>query len=152
MSGGFSPSINESMKMIALSAVHASQPMKVLFGTVVKINPLEIKIDEKEYVQEDDLVLSNLVKDHYVDQTVSFQTENDAFMIPEHTHTGNMSVPTDTGTLDTTHKHEIKHKIKVLQHYGLKNGEKVVVLRVQGGQKYFVVDRVDVPPTEGEWL
>ena len=93
-----------------------------------------------------------MVKDHYVDMTVSMQTENDAFMNPSHTHTGNLGNPTDAGNLDTTHKHDIKHKIKVLQHYGLKNGEKVVLLRMEGGMKYLVLDRLSNHICEGEWL
>lgn len=147
-------SINDIIKKLALDAVHTSQPMQCLFGTVTSIEPLRIKIDDYEYLQEDDLILSNLVKDHSVDITVSMQTVDDNYLIPDHTHgNGNNGNPTSTTPdFNTTHHHDIKGKKKITFHYDLKNGEKVVLLRVQGGQKYFVVDRITNVATEGEWL
>lgn len=145
------PPLHESMKSIAFNLVNSMHICDIKYGTVVGVNPLRIKIDEQEPLREESLVLTNMVRDHYVDQTVSFQTENDAFMNPSHTHVG-VHGQTDTGTLDVTHKHEIKHRIKVLQHYGLKEGEGVILIRTQGAKKYVVLDRIQVPPTNGEWL
>lgn len=152
MSGESIPSLHESMKSIAFNLVNSMHMCDIKYGTVVGVNPLRIKIDEQEPLREESLVLTNMVRDHYVDMTVSMQTENDAFMIPDHTHTGNMGNPTDAGNLDVTHRHEIKHKIKVLQHYGLTQGEGVILVRTQGAKKYVVVDRINVPPVNGEWL
>ena len=146
------PTLNESIKIIADNLINSMQPADLFFGTVTSVSPLTIQIDQKHILTSEFLILSNLVKDHAVDVTVSMQTENDAFMVPDHTHTGNLGNPTDAGNLDVTHKHEIKHKIKMLHHYGLTNGEKVILLRMQGGQRYLVLDRVEVPPCEGEWL
>lgn len=156
-----SPTLNESIKLIVANMINSMQPTDVFYGTVTGVEPLQITVDQKLVLPESFLVLSNMVKDHYVDLTVSFQTENDKFLVPDHTHTFNdyLTDPQKTSpnqtlmtTFDTTHKHEIKHKIKVLQHYGLKKGEKVILLRMQGGQKYLVLDRVETPPVEGEWL
>ena len=147
------PPLHESMKSIAFNLVNSMHICDIKYGTVVGVNPLQIKIDEQEPLREESLVLTNMVRDHYVDQTVSFQTENDAFMKPNHTHKCPASgSPTDVGNLDVTHKHEIKHRIKVLQHYGLKEGEGVILIRTQGAKKYVVLDRIQVPPTNGEWL
>lgn len=147
------PSINESIKMITLNLMESMRLSDLKFGTVVSVDPLKIKIDDKEPLDENWLVLSNMVKDHYVDVTVSMQTENDAFMNPTHTHPGCSGGSTGvTSDLDVTHKHEIKHKIKMLQHYGLKLNEKVILLRMQGGEKYYVMDRVSEHICEGEWL
>lgn len=155
-----SPSLNESIKLIVGNYLNSIRPTDLFFGTVTSVVPLQISINEKHVLPESFLILSNMVKDHYVDMTVSFQTEEDAFLKPDHTHTFNdyltdpqKTSPNTTMTtdFDTTHKHEIKHKIKVLKHYGLKNGEKVILLRMQGGQKYLVLDRVNTPPVEGEW-
>lgn len=147
-----SPTLNESIKMIGFNLINSMRLTDIFFGTVISVSPLKIQIDQKHILEEPSLILTNMVREHAVDVTVSMQTENDAFMIPDHTHKGNLGNPTDTGTLDTTHKHEIKHKIKMLQHYGLKVNEKVVLLRMQGGQRYLVIDRVEVPICEGEWL
>lgn len=155
------PTITESMKMLTTSLLESMQMADIFFGTVTKESPLEISIDQQFILTEEFLVLSNMVKDHPVDLTVSFQTENDKFLIKDHTHPYEDTQPNGqpvtkstqtTPDLDVTHKHEIKHKIKVIQHYGLKNGEKVILLRMQGGQRYLVLDRVYDPPTNGEWL
>lgn len=147
------PGINDSIKMIALNLIDSMHLSDLKFGTVVGVNPLKIKIDDQEPLSEEWLILSNMVRDHYVDCTVSMQTENDAFMVPDHTHNcPSTGTPTDAGNLNVQHMHEIKHKIKMLQHYGLKLNEKVVLLRMQGGKRYLVIDRVEVPICEGEWL
>lgn len=155
-----SPSLNESMKLIVANMLNSIQPTDIFYGTVTGVGPLQITIDQKLVLPESFLILSNMVKDHYVDLTVSFATENDAFLNPTHTHeyvdTPLPPMPPSktmpTTDFNTTHKHEIKHKIKVKQHYALKKGEKVILLRMQGGQKYLVLDRVNTPPVEGEWL
>lgn len=146
------PTLNESIKLIVANYINAIKPTDILFGTVKEVSPLTIQIDQKHILTESFLVLSNLVKDHDVDITVSMKTVDDAYMNPSHTHTGNMGNPTDTGTLDTTHHHDIKGRKKITFHYGLKLNEKVILLRMQGGQRYLILDRVETPPTEGEWL
>lgn len=52
----------------------------------------------------------------------------------------------------TLHGHGYKGKKKVLMHYGLKQGESVLLIKMQGGQKYIVLDRIGNVPTEGEWV
>lgn len=146
------PTLNESMKLIIGNYLNAIKPTDLFFGTVTNISPLTIQIDQKHILTESFLILSNMVKDHSVDITVSMQTENDAYMNPSHTHTGNLGNPTDAGNLDTTHHHDIKGRKKIIMHYGLKKGEKVILLRMQGGQRYLVLDRVETPICEGEWL
>lgn len=145
------PSMHESIKSIAFNLINSMQVCDIKFGTVVGVNPLQIKIDEQEALTEDWLVLSNMVKEHAVDITVSMQTQNDAFMNPSHTHAG-VHGQTDAGNLDVTHKHEIKGKKKIIMHYGLTEGEGVILIRTQGAKKYIVLDRIGVPPTVGEYL
>lgn len=151
------PNLVEQIKAIATNANMASKPCNWLYGTVISVDPLQIQIQPTLILTASFLVLSNRVKDHYVDMTVSMQTENDAFMNPEHTHdyTDTPVGPSKTqptADLDTTHHHEIKHKIKVLQHYGLKINEKVILLQMAGGKQFYVLDRVDPPITNGEFL
>lgn len=155
------PTLNESMKLIAANLINSMQPADLFFGTVTSVSPLTVQIDQKHILTSEFLILSNMVKDHPVDLTVSFQTENDKFLIKDHTHpyedtqpNGQVAIKSTQTTLDfdITHKHEIKHKIRVIQHYGLTVGEKVILLRMQGGHRYLILDRVEVPPTSGEWL
>ena len=43
--------------------------------------------------------------------------------------------------------------MKITDHNALQNGDAVVLIREQGGQKYIVIDRIKpIPKTEGEWV
>ena len=86
-----------------------------------------------------------------VDIEVSHFTVNDDFMIPEHTHNTPAGI-TDSGNLDTTHKHRYKGRKKILVYNGLKTGEKVLLVRFVGGQRFVVLDRVSEHIVNGEWL
>ena len=151
--------------MIALNLFDTMQPTDILFGKVIGVEPLEIMINQMNIIPADFLVLTNAVQDHSVDMTISMQTVEDNYLDANamaHTHigttlTGNLGAPIagNTGTtpdFDTTHKHDIKGRKKITLHYGLKVGESVMLIRLQGGQRYVVLDRVEMPQTEGEWL
>lgn len=159
------PTLNESMKMIAWNLYQTMQPTDVLFGKVVGVEPLEIMLSQKNIIPAEFIVLTNAVRDHSVDMTISMQTVEDNYLDANamlHTHlgttlTGNVGAPIlgntgGTSDFDTTHKHDIKGRKKITLHYGLKVGESVMLIRLQGGQRYVVLDRVEMPQTEGEWL
>ena len=153
-----------TIKEISINSVNTTNPCNWLYGTVKTTNPLSIQINSQIILTESFLTLSNNVVDHYEDLTVSFQTEEDNFLdvnAMQHTHpyidtqpNGQQAPKTTTlpATFDTTHKHEIKHKIKVFKHLGLKVGEKVVLLKMAGGKQFYVLDRVNPPITNGEYL
>ena len=163
------PPIADSIKRLAKGVFDASQPTDLVFGIVESANPLKIRINQKMVLPDEFLILTNAVKDHSVDVTVSWSTVSDDYLKTEstlyqHTHkgqnyVGNMgkpldgeSDPTDIMKYNTTHHHDIKGRKKITIHNGLTVGEKVLLLRTQGGQNYVVIDRVDEIPTTGEWL
>lgn len=122
------------VKKAALDVINATKPTEVYFGTVKAVKPLTIDVEQKNSLVDGDnvdLVLTNNVKDHYVDMTVNHTTENE--------------------TCSVSHNHKYSGRKKILLHYGLNVGEKVILIRVQGGQKYIVVDRLENPRTKGEW-
>ncbi len=136
-----------------------------VFGTVVKESPLEIKVDSfADVLEEDDLLLTNAVKDHFVDIEVAWKTVKDNYLqgfqqihnnnvsaYNSHTHpnTGAASAKMQTG--DTTHLHDVKGRKKIRIYNGLKVGETVLLLRRSGGQQYVVLDRISEHKTNGEW-
>lgn len=136
-----------------------------VLGTVVNETPLEIKVDSfADVLEEDDLLLTNAVKDHFVDVEVAWETvkdndlqgfqqihNNNVSAYNSHTHpdTGGASNTMKTG--DTTHLHGIKGRKKIRIYNGLKVGETVLLLRQSGGQQYVVWDRVSEHITNGEW-
>lgn len=121
---------------------------KLEFGIVESVKPLTVRIDAKKLLQEEDLILSHLVKDYYVDITVQHSTDSIyGSWNTSHSHpdAGNNSIPTD-------HEHEYKGRKKILIHNGLLKGEKVVMVRQEGGQLYYILDRTNDPTVQGEWI
>ena len=149
---GAAPKLTDLMKCIAAGVINNMQLPEVYIGSVVSINPLEIRLNAQNILPAKYLILTNAVKDHEVDITVSWQTVEDDYLKPAHTHgNGNNGSPTtSTSDFDTKHKHDIKGRKKITIHNGLTVGEKVLLLRTQGGQNYVVVDRLSKLETKGE--
>ena len=134
------PSILEMLKSSTRSMIDSMQLSDVEYGRVTCENPLEITTEQKSKIPHKYLTLTNAVKDHSVDVTVSWVTE-------DHTHkhgNGNEGQPTD----EHTHKHEIKGRKRITIHSGLKLGERVILLRKRGGQDYVVLNRMDDAKSE----
>lgn len=138
------------IKKAAMDAVKADKPVEVCFGNVISTSPLRILVEQKLTLGAEQLVLTKAVTDHWVDIEVSHFTVNDDFMIPDHTH-GTPAGTSDSGNLDTTHKHGYKGRKKIFVYNGLKTGEKVLLIRFGGGQRFVVLDRVCNHATIGEW-
>ena len=116
------------IKQIACNAVNASKPVTVKFGIVTSESPLEITIDQKLRLSKEFLVLTRNVTDYEVDMTVNHMTEKMA------KGGGDPAV--------ASHNHAYKGRKTFLVHNKLLLGENVVLLGVQGGQTYVVLDRV----------
>lgn len=159
------PSIADSMKLLAKGVINASQLMDLRFGIVESVEPLKIRINPKMVLDDNYLILTNAVKDHAVDISVSWSTVEDDYLhegAMKHTHQPGQYKDGEGSPLsgvsgapvafDTKHKHDIKGRKKIIIHNGLTLGEKVLLLRTQGGQDYVVIDRVDEIPLTGEWV
>lgn len=118
----------ENIKRAALDAVLASMPSGVYFGTVISASPLKISVEQKMTLTEKQLVLTSLVQDFSVNMTVEHQTENTS---------GGSGYDSFA-----SHNHAYKGTKLFKIHLGLKTGEKVMLIRVQGGQKFIVLDRI----------
>lgn len=118
----------ENIKKAALQAVASTMPSGIYFGTVINSSPLKINVEQKLTLEQPQLILSTLVQDFTVNMTVDHQTEDKS-----------------GGSSDASfaaHNHDYKGTKSFRVHLELKNGEKVILLRVQGGQKFIVLDRV----------
>ena len=158
----------ELIKQAAVEAVNASNPAAFYFGTVKTTSPLVINVEQKMDLSEEFLILTNAVKDHEVDMTFNFETDS-VSLNANHTHksetSGEFKIeskldPEQPGTtivneiigspstsvseikIDLSHSHMINGRKTVTVHNGLKKGEKVIMIRVQGGQKFVVLDRM----------
>lgn len=92
----------EIMKKAGIEAVGASNPVNVLFGEVMNVNPLEVRIDQRFILTKEFLILTERVKRKEI------SIGSNAYVINE----------------------------------GLKQGDKLLLLRVQGGQQYVILDKV----------
>lgn len=125
------------IKQIAGEAVEAGKPTGVTYGEVINIAPLEIKIEQKLILPEEFFKLTKAVTDHFVDITVSHATEN---------RSGGSG-----SAAYASHNHDYQGRKKIMVHNGLQVGEEVILLRVQGGQRFIVLDRVFDHLVSGEW-
>ena len=115
----------ESIKTIVGEYIDATDQCTFLYGTVMSASPLSIYINEKLTIAEDFLVKTRNVTDYELE--IDIEDKN----------------TWKTETADA-HTHEIKGKKKLKVLNALKSGEKVILVRQQGGQKYLVLDRIGV--------
>lgn len=123
-----------AIKKMAVEAVTAAKPTAVIFGKVVSIVPLKISIDQKMTLGLAQLVLTRAVSTYQVEMTVNHTTQPQ-----EHTHT----CPGEGCNIaPNSHSHVYAGTKIFTVHSGLVVGDEVVLIQMQGGQKYLVWDRV----------
>ncbi len=140
--------IVQLVKQAAVEAVEAGKPVNLLFGTVISDKPLKIQVDQQSIYTEAMLVLTRNVTDYELDITVSAQS-----VIISH---GHPVVDTYTGggtATEIQHNHPIQGRKKIKIHNALLVGDQVLLMRIQQGKRFVVVDRVKpIPKLTGEWL
>lgn len=117
------------MKKAAVEAVNASKPANMVFGKVISVAPLKVKVDQKLILTTAQLVLSRNVTDYEVEMEPSLNKAPSSHWTEE----------TEGGTV---HKHEIKGKKKFMIYNALKVDEEVILMQMSGGQKYIIIDRI----------
>ena len=118
------------VKKAAVEAVNAAGPMGLCYGTVTSAAPLKIQVDQKKTLTETQLILTNNVRDFAVEMTT----------LPNFHETETESGGSGDASF-ASHKHRYQGRKKWKVHLALKAGEKVILLRCDGGQKYIVLDR-----------
>lgn len=117
-----------SIKKASVEAVNASKPMNITYGKVVSVDPIKINVDQRLNLTSKQLILTGNVKDFEVEMTIDHVTEESSG------GEGDLSF--------ASHSHRYLGKKMFTVHNGLKLGEKVIMIQVQGGQKFVVLDRV----------
>lgn len=104
------------MKQAGAGAVEAGNPVAVLFGEVESVKPLAVRVDQR------------------------FTLPAAFLVVPE---------SLTPSTLDVSHRHDVSGGATgealtdpLIVRRGLEVGDKVLLLRIQGGQQYVVLDRV----------
>lgn len=114
------PSLLDLIKAAGADAVNASNPVNILFGEILTVNPLSVKVDQRFILPADFLIVPRTMTKYEVDL--------------QHTHQY-----TDDGSAGTTSQALTQ---KIVIRAGLAPGDRVLMLRVQGGQRYIILDKV----------
>jgi hypothetical protein len=122
------PNLVELIKRAAVEAVNEAKPTSIVFGQVTSIDPLKIAIDQKLILTSTQLILTNNVRDYDLEMTVDHTTENSSG------GSGDSSF--------ASHNHAYSGKKTFRVHNGLILGDEVIMIQVQGGQKFIVVEKV----------
>lgn len=108
-----------AMKKAALDAMEAKKPVNIVFGTVMSAAPLVIVTEQQMMLGQNQLILSRNVT---------------AYNVP-------VAVNWTTGSKEG-HTHPVSGSKVLTINNGLVVGDKVWMIREQGGQRFLVVDRV----------
>ncbi len=127
-----------TLQKLVAQTNNAMKPTDYCLGVVETVAPLSIRIDQKDILTEEFLILTDLVRDFSVDITVSHTTENRA-----------------GGGGDAefaSHNHDYTGRKKIIVHNGLSVGESVILIQQAGGQEFIVLSRLyDHSNVTGQW-
>jgi hypothetical protein len=126
----------ELIKRASLDAMDNAQMCDMRYGKVVSVSPLKVQVTNQFTIPASLLVVPQHLTNYEVECTITH---------PSITISGN----TGSATAGESHKHsfsgssgETTSKSTVKIHNALKVEDKVVLLRKQGGQSYFILDRI----------
>lgn len=129
------------IKQAALEATDQSKPVTLCFGTVTKVDPVEIQITPTLTISEEfgQLTIPRQCTDY--ETSITLLPPSGSGDLPWKTELAeDLSAPNPLAF--SPHQHDIggKHTIKI--HNKLKVNDTVILARQQGGQHYFVLDKV----------
>ncbi|MFU1798492.1 DUF2577 domain-containing protein [Paenibacillus azoreducens] len=114
-----------TLKKAAMDAMAAGSPTAIMFGEVSKADPLEVIVDQRFTLPADFLVVP--------ESLIHFEINL------HHSHEYTDDSGSGINTQQT--KPALPEKPIVIRR-GLEVGDKLLLLRVQGGQQYIILDRM----------
>ncbi|MBD8046747.1 DUF2577 domain-containing protein [Clostridium faecium] len=105
----------DTIKKASIGAFDASNPVNILFGEVLSVDNFKIKVDQKLILSKEFFIIPESLIRYEIDLS----------------HNHNYTNGSTSSALN-----------KVIIREGLKQGDKVLLLRMQGGQQYIVLDKV----------
>lgn len=136
-------SLLELIKTTALAAFQASNPVNIVLGKVIEAKPLKIEIHSKLILSDEFLLVAEHLTRHERIASIQFKYPNSytkGQIGDEGKQTSSKRQNQGESTAVPYEEYEMKY-LKLVLEDGLKEGDKVIMHRVQGGQKYFVSDR-----------
>lgn len=122
----------DALKMAALTAVEATQPCDMVIGTVTSIHPLEIKTSAgSPPLRSQVLYLTSAV----VEKTMTVLSHH-------HTVNGDTTSTELQNVAVTENGTVLPNSGGITLNRGLTVGDKVLMMKVQSGQKFIVLSRI----------
>lgn len=116
-----------AIKEIVVNTIRSLSLSDIEIGEVVSTDPLIIQTESKIPLDASSIVLTKNTSLHSIDMSVDHLTENRAG---------------GSGMAEyASHNHEYKGRKTYLVHNELLVGEKVILLRESGGQRYIAMDK-----------
>jgi len=109
----------ELIKEVAKQTIEAEKLADFTVGNVSSVTPLKIQITNKLILGSNQLVIPERLTNRFIYMTMVEDTFNN---------------------IDDRSKY--KERKKYIIYDGIKAGDKVILARAAGGQKYFVIDRI----------
>lgn len=121
-------SLGNAIKQLSQAVNDQSKPTDIRYGTVVSANPLKVQISAELTIPQSALVVPKSLTDYTVSVSVNWNTGDKSGGAGE--------------SAFASHNHSISGTKSITIHNALKVGDKVLLLRQQGGQAYIVLDKI----------
>ncbi len=113
----------ETIKVAGMQAVDSTNPVNLLFATVLSVEPVSVKVDQRFTLTSEFLIVPERLIRHEIDITHAHQYQDQSGSSTSNRTTNTALYP-------------------IVIRTGLMVGDSVLLLRVQGGQKYVILDKV----------
>lgn len=116
------------IKRAAIDAIDNGQMCDLRYGQVISVSPLRVKVTNQFILPARLLIVPQHLTNYSVSITVNWDTQN-------------TSGGSDESAF-SSHSHAIDGTKTMTINNALKVGDKVALMRKQGGQAYFILDRI----------
>lgn len=137
------------MKRASLDAVENGKPCDLRYGTVKTVNPLSVQITADFILPAEVLVVPETLTNHTMTVSLNWTTESAG--VHDHTYSdvteeSNAHTHNYSGTVQESggHTHTLASSASktITLHNALAVGDKVALLRQNGGQSYYILDKI----------
>ena len=112
------------IKCAAVDGINASKPVELRYGNVVSVNPLKIQVANDFTIPESMLI----VPQHLTEYSVEIN--------------GKWTISTSSDDGIPSHDHELLDADMITIDGSLQVGDRVAMLRQQGGHSYYILDKI----------
>ena len=125
----------EIMKIAAKEVIANDKPSELRFGTVISIAPLKVQISTNLILPESVLIVPEELTDHGVSMNLGVQSKPVSISVVETT-----LVITDNNQSEDVLEDTDDRNVTV--YNALSVGDKVALLREQGGKQFYILGRL----------